>query len=178
LQPYPRGNPGRIDTQAVAELEWLKTFVMGVRRIRAEFDIAPGRPLPVLLQDWQPEDKARVERNQMTINALARLESLTWLDRAEPPESATALVGKMKILIPLAGLIDKHAELARLEKEVGKLRATLERSEAKLGNANFVERAPAEVVEKERARVDDLRASLAHLEAQSARISALQERVP
>ncbi|MBA2490265.1 MAG: valine--tRNA ligase [Gammaproteobacteria bacterium] len=173
LQPYPRSELGRIDTQAVAELEWVKSFIMGVRRIRAEFDIAPGRPLPVLLQEWLPEDKARVERNQMTINALARLESLTWLDRAEPPESATALVGQMKILIPLAGLIDKHAELARLEKEIGKLRVILERGDTKLRNASFVERAPAEVVNKERARVAELRASLAQLEAQSARISAL-----
>src|SRR5680860_368847 len=145
----------------------------GVRRIRAEVDIAPGKPLPVLLQEWSPEDKARVERNQMTINALARLESLIWLDRAEPPESATALVGQMKILIPLAGLIDKHAELARLEKEIGKLRATLERGEAKLRNANFVERAPAQVVDKERARIAELRTSLAQLEAQAALISAL-----
>ncbi|MGH8503469.1 MAG: valine--tRNA ligase [Gammaproteobacteria bacterium] len=173
LQPYPRADASRIDTQAMAELEWLKTFVMGVRRIRAEFDIAPGRPLPALLQDWQPQDRARVERHRLLIDALARLESLTWLDQREPPESATALVGQMKILIPLAGLIDKQAELARLEKEISKLRATLERGDAKLRNASFIERAPAQVVEKERARVDDLRSALAQLEAQSARIRAL-----
>jgi valyl-tRNA synthetase len=79
----------------------------------------------------------------------------------------------MRILIPLKGLIDKEAELNRLEKELGKLRVTLKKGETKLQNAGFVERAPADVVDKERARVAELRSALAHLEEQVIKIRAL-----
>jgi valyl-tRNA synthetase len=173
LQPYPQAMEARIDPQASKELEWIKAFVMGVRRIRAELDIAPGKPLPVVLQNWRQDDRARFRRNEYLINALARLKTTTWLEDHEPPESATALVGEMKILIPLAGLIDKEAELARLEKEINKLRMTLQKGETKLQNVNFIERAPAEVVEKERTRVNELQVSLRQLEAQAERIRTL-----
>ncbi|HKF94081.1 MAG TPA: valine--tRNA ligase [Gammaproteobacteria bacterium] len=173
LAQYPQPDQARIDATAIAELEWLKTFIMGVRRIRAERDIAPSKLLPALIQNWQPTDRTRFERNQYLINALARLESATWLDQFEPPESATALVGEMKILIPLAGLIDKEVELTRLAKEIDKLRIVLEKSEVKLQNPNFIERAPEKIVDNERARVKELQVSLTHLEAQATRIRAL-----
>ena len=108
------------------------------------------------------------------LDFLARTESITVLDDAtRAPESAIALVGEMKLLIPLAGLIDKDAELARLEKELGRLRQDIERTEKKLGNANFVDKAPAAVVQKERDRLDQTRAALADLSAQSDKIRAL-----
>jgi valyl-tRNA synthetase len=173
LAQYPRPDQARIDATAIDELEWVKTFIMGVRRIRAERDIAPSKLLPALIQNWQPADKTRFERNQYLINALSRLESATWLDQFEPPESATALVGEMKILIPLAGLIDKEAELTRLEKEIDRLRIALEKSEVKLKNPNFIERAPEKIVDNERARVKELHVSLTYLEAQATRIRAL-----
>jgi len=174
LQPYPASEPERIDTQAVAEIGWVMNFILGVRRIRGEMDIAPGKPLPVLLQNGTPEDQARGEAQRLYLTTLGRLESVTWLAPGDPaPEAATALVGEMKLLIPLAGLIDKEAELARLDKERAKLRQDLERGEAKLANANFVERAPAEVVDKERQRVADLRSALEKLDEQATRIGAL-----
>jgi valyl-tRNA synthetase len=172
-QPYPQADDGKIDAQAIAELEWVKAFVMGIRRIRAELDIAPGRPLPALIQNWCADDKTRFEHNQELITALARLESTAWLEQHQPPESATALVGEMKILIPVEGLINKEAELVRLDKEMGKLRLALEKGDAKLANANFIERAPADIVEKERARVNELRHSLKQLDEQAERIRAL-----
>jgi valyl-tRNA synthetase len=173
LQPYPQSDKSKIDPQAIEELEWVKAFIMGVRRIRAELNIAPGKPLCALLQNWSEADRACYERSQALIDALARLESTAWLDQQEAPESAIALVGEMKILIPLGGLIDKDAELSRLEKDTSKLRVALERGEAKLNNASFIERAPPEIVDKERARVDELRVSLRHLEEQAAKIRAL-----
>jgi valyl-tRNA synthetase len=173
LQPYPAVDMPRIDQEMTDELEWIKTFIMGVRRIRAEMDIPPGQALPVLLQNWRNQDKQFYDRNEMFISKLAKLANTTWLTDSQPPESATALVGEMKILIPLAGLIDKDAELARLDKELGKLRSNLARSEAKLNNVNFIQRAPAAVVAKERTRVEDMRLSIQQLEEQANRIRAI-----
>ena len=77
----------------------------------------------------------------------------------------------MKVLIPMAGLIDKDAETARLGKEIDRLKNDLQRTETKLGNSDFVDRAPTAVVEKERNKVNELRQALANLEAQLQRIS-------
>ncbi|MEN8130034.1 MAG: valine--tRNA ligase [Pseudomonadota bacterium] len=173
LQPYPHADGSIVDSSAVSEMGWVKDFIMGPRRIRSEMDIPPGKILPILIQNWDQEDQQRYARNASFITRLAKLESPIWLNDSQPPESATALVGEMKILIPLAGLIDKTAELARLEKELNKLRGNLQKSEAKLQNVNFIERAPAPVVEKERTRVAEMRNSMEQLQQQADRIRAL-----
>ena len=173
-QPFPVADDSRIDDAAEQELEWVKSFISGVRRIRSEMDIAPGKALPVLLQHASPNDREIFERNQAFIYTLARLESVEWLDSdSKAPESATALVGELQILIPLAGLIDKEAELARLEKEIGKLDSNLEKGQAKLQNANFVDKAPAAVVEKERQRVAEMEKARQQLQQQAEKIRAL-----
>ena len=174
LQPYPVPDEDRIDPQALQDIEWVKTFILGMRRIRAEMDIPPGKPLPVLLQDWTAADQDRFTANAPFISFLAKPEGVEWLAAdAEAPESATALVGKMKILIPLAGLVDKDAELARLDREIGKIQSNLEKTEAKLQNPNFADKAPAEVVQKERDRQAEMRTALEQLEAQREKIRAL-----
>ncbi len=174
LAPYPAPDESLIDKQALQDIEWVKTFILGMRRIRAEMDIPPGKPLPVLLQAWTEADQQRFAANAPFINFLAKPESVEWLAAdAEAPESATALVGEMKILIPLAGLIDKDAELARLEKEIGKIQGNLDKTEAKLKNANFVDRAPADVVQKERDRCAEMQTALKQLEEQREKIRAL-----
>ena len=174
LQRYPSTDPLKLDLKAEHELGWVKLFIMGVRRIRAEMDISPGKTLPVMVQNWNSAEQQRYQRNEMFIVKLAKIASTSWLDDSiESPESATALVGEMKILIPLAGLINKDAELTRLEKELSKLRINLEKSEAKLQNNHFVQRAPVAVVEKERTRVDDIRIALHQLEQQAEKIRAL-----
>jgi valyl-tRNA synthetase len=171
LQPYPEPNQELVDEAAVTELEWVKSFVVGVRRIRSEMDIKPGKPLPVLLQDWSQSDRDSYDHNSSFINTLAKLESVEWLEAgATAPESATALAGEMKILIPLAGLIDKDAELARLDKEIGKIEKNLEKTEAKLNNSNFVDRAPENVVQVERDRANELRTALKQLTEQRQKI--------
>ncbi|HRZ07887.1 MAG TPA: valine--tRNA ligase, partial [Candidatus Competibacteraceae bacterium] len=174
LQPYPETDPALIDEPAVAEIEWLRQFLSGVRRIRAEMNIAPGKPLPVLLQHGSAEDQERLERQRRSLMSLGRLDTIGWLNEGEPvPEAATALVGAMNVLIPMSGLIDKAAESARLEKDIAKLRKETERGAAKLSNADFLGRAPAEVVEKERARVAELQTAIIKLEEQLARIRQL-----
>ncbi|WP_090202559.1 valine--tRNA ligase [Ectothiorhodospira magna] len=172
-RPYPVVDDALKDASAEQEIEWVKTFILGMRRIRAEMDISPGKPLPVLLDNWKPEDQARFAANQGFIRFLAKPESVQWLEGTEAPESAMTLVGEMRLLIPLAGLIDKDAEIARLEKEIAKVQKNLTLCEGKLANAGFVERAPAEVVAKERERVAEMGTTLRELEAQLEKIRRL-----
>ena len=173
-QPWPVANAARIDEAAEADVEWLKGFMLGVRQIRGEMDIAPGKPLPVLIQDATEADAARIARFESAVSFLARIESIRVLAAGDAaPQSAMALLGTMKILVPMAGLIDKDAELARLAKLRAKLEGDLERNEARLASEKFVSGAPAAVIEKERARVAQQKAEIATLREQEARISAL-----
>ena len=174
LQAYPTVDQTVIEEAAITEINWVMNFILGVRRIRGEMNIAPGKPLPVILQDGSADDKRYLDNHQIYLNKLGRLESITWLnDEQSVPESAIALLGNMKILIPMAGLIDKQAELARLQKEILKIQQELPRIEGKLNNPNFTERAPAEVVEKERAKLAGLHSSLDNLEQQQLKIQTL-----
>ena len=174
LQPYPIADESHIDKGAIAETQWLMQFILGVRRIRGEMNIAPSKPLPVLLQHGSAEDEQCLSNNHSYLQKLARLETITWLtDDASAPESAIALLGDMKILIPMAGLIDKAAELARLDKEIQKLVKELPRIEGKLANPSFVDKAPPEVIEKEQAKLADLQAMLNSLEQQQRKIQSL-----
>jgi len=173
-QPYPVSSETMIDKAAEEELEWVKTFVNGIRRIRSESDIAPGKPLPVILQNASDNDKSLFEKNESFVYSLARIESVNFISNDETaPESSTALVGEMKILIPLAGLIDKDAELARLNKEIGKLESNLEKTTAKLGNPGFVDKAPEAVVTKEKERAAEMASAVQNLKEQLVKISAL-----
>jgi valyl-tRNA synthetase len=173
-QPFPQADVDKIDNVAEQELEWVKTFISGVRRIRSENDIAPSKALPVLLQHASARDRDTFIHNQPFINSLAKLESVEWLDHdSEAPKSATALVGEMQILIPLAGLIDKDAALSRLTKDISKLQVNIDKGNAKLQNANFVDKAPAAVVDKERQRVEEMARAKQQLEQQAEKIRAL-----
>ncbi len=173
-QPWPIADAAQIDERAEAEAAWLMSFVMGIRRIRSSMNIAPSKPLPVLLRQGSEDDRALLDRHRSALLSLARLATIEWLEAGDhAPESATALVGEMQVLIPLAGLIDKDAELARLGKELARLAGDIERCDAKLANRNYVERAPAHVVDKERERLAELRISHAALEEQLARIRSI-----
>jgi len=174
LQPYPVADESRIDLIAIAQTNWVMSFILGVRRIRGEMNIAPGKPLPVLLQNGSATDQNYLANNSIYLQKLGRLESITWLNSIDTtPESAIALIGEMKILIPMAGLIDKDAELARLEKEIQKIKNDLPRVEGKLSNPTFIDKAPADVIDKEKAKLADLRSTLNNLEQQQVKIQAL-----
>jgi len=174
LQPYPTTDEKLINQEAEMEITWMMNFILGVRRIRGEMNIAPGKPLPVLLQDASDQDLTYLERNRFYLQKLARLEAVTPLQTDETaPESAIALVGSLKLLIPMAGLIDKVAELARLDKEINRITADLPRVEGKLNNPAFVDKAPADVIEKEKAKLADMKAALANLQTQREKINKL-----
>ena len=173
-QPYPEAETGRADADAIREMEWVMNLILGVRRIRGEMNIAPAKPLPVLLQNGTEQDRICLDRNGEYLSRLGRVESLAWLGADEAaPESAMALVGELKLLIPMRGLIDKDAELARLDKEIQRLAKDLPRIEGKLNDPSFLEKAPPPVVAKEQARLQELRASLVELQAQVVKIRAL-----
>jgi valyl-tRNA synthetase len=173
-QPYPATNEGLVDAAAVAEMEWTMGCILGVRKIKGEMNIAPGKPVPVLLANASPQDEAWLRNSRPYLDFLARTESVEVLPAGEDgPESATALVGEMKLLIPLAGLIDKEAELARLEKEIDRLAKDLQRTEAKLQNPAFVDKAPEAVVQKERDKLSKGEMALAELRSQADKIRTL-----
>jgi valyl-tRNA synthetase len=174
LQAYPVADEALIDHDAIAETQWLMQFILGVRRIRGEMNIAPSKPLPVLLQNGSTADQQSFSNNQGYLQKLARLESITWLNPEQvAPESAIAMLGDMKILIPMAGLIDKEAELGRLDKEIQKIIKELPRIEGKLANPGFVDKAPLDVIEKEKAKLADLQTILNNLEQQRSIIQLL-----
>ena len=173
-EPYPRPEKNLIDTGASEEMRWTMAVITGVRNVRGEMDISPGKPLPLLFQDGSPADKKYLEANRPYLAALARAESITWLDKGrEAPESATALVGHMKVLVPLGSLIDKQAELERLGKEMEKIEKDLSKAKTKLANPDFVARAPKNVVEQEESRVRQFETALVNLRNQHSKVEAL-----
>ena len=173
-QPYPQAGEFSVDASAEGEMQWVMDFIVGIRKIRSGMNIPPSKALPVLLQNGSSDDQAKLQRNELFLQRLARTESITWLKNSdEAPESAVALVGEMKLLVPMAGLIDKEAELARLAKEIGKLEIEIEKLAGRLGNENFVAKAPAELVEKEKGRLNEMRVSLGQLSEQKAKIERL-----
>jgi len=173
LQPYPADDRAKLDEAAEADIEWLKAFILGVRQIRGEMDIPPGKVLPLLIQTPGVSDADRLLRLQDAIQFLARVETPRVLASDEaPPQSATALLGYMTLLVPMAGLIDKDAELARLAKQIAKLEGDLGKTEARVGNPNFG-KAPPAVQQQARELVAKQRQDLAALQAQQERIRAL-----
>ncbi len=174
LEAYPAADENLIDKTASLQLEWVKNFIIGIRKIRSEMDIKPSKALPILLQNWTDTDKQTFDENEIFINSLAKVESAEWLnDGDEAPESATALVGEMKVLIPLAGIIDKDAETARLSKEIEKIQKGLQGLEGRLSNPNFADKAPANVVDQVRKQAEEQKIALAQLEEQLVKIQAM-----
>ncbi|MCU7864614.1 MAG: class I tRNA ligase family protein, partial [Candidatus Thiodiazotropha sp. (ex Lucinoma borealis)] len=173
-QPFPIQRKALINEAAETEMAWVMQFILGIRKIKGEMNISPGKPVPVLLANTNDNDKALAERHRPFLDFLARTESIEVLSpNDQGPESATALVGEMKVLIPLAGLIDKEAEIKRLQKEIGRLQSDADRTENKLGNSKFVDKAPAAVVQKERDKLAEALKALQSLKAQLEKIQQL-----
>jgi valyl-tRNA synthetase len=174
LQPFPETDEAALDPASETELDWVRGVVVGVRNIRGEMNLAPSKAIDVLLAEGDEDDRARLDANRGFLTQLARLASIRYLDPAESaPPAAIQLVGEMKVLVPMAGLIDKEAELARLDKEIDRRRQEVARVEKKLANESFTAKAPAEVVEKERGKLADASAALQTLDAQRTEIAAL-----
>ncbi|MDZ7791264.1 MAG: valine--tRNA ligase [Xanthomonadales bacterium] len=164
-----------IDEGAEADAEWLKTVISAIRSARTELGLAPGKPMPLMVQLGKPDDHQRLERFGNLIQRLARIESIERVaDDRDSADSAVALAGNLRLLIPLAGLVDIGEELTRLNKQLEREQKGLAQAEKKLANERFVDNAPAEVVDKERQRLEEHKGKVAELTSQIDKLSALQ----
>lgn len=174
LERYPTFDETKLDNTVETDIEWVKQVVDGVRNIRGEMNIAPGKLLPIYFNKGQNLDKIRLDHYYDYLINLAKLESITWLKPTDQaPACATALAGEMEVLIPMSGLIDTAAETQRLSKEIEKRQKELTVSKGKLDNPNFTDKAPEAVVEKERQKVTEIESAISKLEAQLQKIREL-----
>ncbi len=171
-QAYPEADEAKIDQLALGDVEWLKGVIIAIRNIRGEMDIAPGKPIPVLLNNGNTDDQRRFNENASYIRSLAKLEQIEWL-QGDAPMCATQLVGNMEVLVPMAGLIDIDAEVARLNKEIDKVDKEIKRLSGKLGNDKFVSNAPEDVVAKEQEKLANARSSFEKLNEQVSKIKQM-----
>ena len=174
IQHFPQYDESAVDNKASEDLEWVKQFIVAIRNIRGEMDISPSKPLPVLLTNVNQDDQRRLDENEQFLSALAKLESISVLSKDdEIPASASAVIGDLTVLIPMAGLIDKDAELARLSKAIEKLTSDSQKVRGKLSNENFVAKAPEAVIAKEKAKLAEAESTLAKMIEQKEQIAAL-----
>ena len=174
VQAFPEAGP--VDTEAESHIEWLQNVVQGVRRIRSELNLPPGKWLDAWFQGGNATDRERQEHFKEALGQLTRIQTVEWVDDSvDSSQCAVALVGELKVLIPLKGLVDVDEELARLSRQLERENAELRKSEGKLGNSRFVENAPEAVVAQERERLETHRANTEKLQAQISRLESLRD---
>ncbi|MDH5629323.1 MAG: valine--tRNA ligase [Gammaproteobacteria bacterium] len=169
LADFPQFDDKKLDQEALDDLQWIQNVIVGIRNIRGELNISPSKPVNVLLNQTNERDQTCLERYRNFLSSLAKLESISLNDQPAPP-SATALAGDMEILVPLAGLIDVEVEIKRLDKEIDKLTNEMSRLSGKLANKNFVDKAPPELVAKEKEKLEQIQKSLTKLEQQKTQL--------
>ena len=166
-QSWPQAANGQEQQQAGADVQWLKQVILAVRRVRGEMNISPAQPLNIRLRHHSGEDRDRMSRLGHLFERLARVEQIEWVEPdADSRGCAVALVGQLELLIPLAGLVDSSAEIARLEKQRLKEDKQRQTSEKKLANQRFVANAPDEVVAEEKLRLNAAVDAISRLQAQ------------
>jgi valyl-tRNA synthetase len=171
LEPWPARDAFPADAAAVDEIAWIKGVVVGVRQIRGEMNVSPAKQIPLLLADASASDRQRAARHADWLQPLARLDRIEVIDEGREPNGvATALVGQLRVLVPLAGIIDIDAERARLAKQLERLEQDLTKARAKLANEQFVANAPAAVIQKERDRENDVSSRIDALNAQLSKL--------
>ncbi|MCU4416740.1 valine--tRNA ligase [Acinetobacter bereziniae] len=174
LAQYPVPNPERINEQAEADMLGLQGLIGAVRNIRGEMGLGNARLLPVLLQNTTDAEKAQIARIEPLFKALAKVESITFLTDAEqPPLSSSSVVGRISVFVPMKGLIDPKAELGRLQKDLDKVQKQHDQIASKLANEGFVAKAPAAVVEGEKAKLAEFADQLVKIKANMEQIAAL-----
>jgi len=169
-RPYPTAEEFAGDfARAEAHVEWLKSMVNALRRVRSELNVPPSKLVPLLLQGGNDDDRARMTRFTASLSFLLKLERIEWLaNGSDTPPAATAIVGDLTLLVPLEGLVDLGAERARLDKEIARVESEKEKSGTKL--AKFTDKVPAAVVEQERVRLVEWTAQLEGLRSQRAKL--------
>lgn len=164
LQPYPAYDAKAIDKNVIHEIEWLKKIIITIRNIRGEMNIAPKKLLQLKLSKGSELDKKYLEKNRLYLLNLARLESIDWLAGQQQTFSATAVVDGLELHIPMDNIIDKNAEIWRLNKEINKLRMEHDRIAYKLSNPAYIQKAPADLVTREQQRLSEIQNTLVKLQ--------------
>ena len=174
IETYPLFDQSKLDSEAEEHIEWIKGVVVAIRNIRGEMDVPPAKSINVILRNGASADQGKLEEYRPYLQKLAKLESISWLaPDDEVPAAATGLYQELEILVPLAGIIDVEAELARLSKEIAKLEGALKSVTGKLSNAKFVDNAPDAVVAKEREKQEQITQALQSLQAKQDQLKAL-----
>ncbi|UNU73701.1 valine--tRNA ligase [Moraxella nasovis] len=174
LADFPVANQELINEQAEHDMAWLQGLIGAVRNIRGEMKLGNAVRLPVLLQGVSDEERSSLNRIESQFKALAKVESLTIVgDNDEVPLSSQALIGSLKVLVPMKGLIDPSAELARLQKVRDKLQQQADAITKKLANEGFVAKAPASVVEAEKGKLAELQGQVGEIDKQMEQLRAL-----
>lgn len=174
LAQYPVADEAKINEQAEADMQWLQGLIGAVRNIRGEMGLGNARLLPVLLKNTTEAEKAQITRIEALFKALAKVESITFLANGEqPPLSSSSVVGHVSVFVPMKGLIDPKAELGRLQKDLDKVQKQHDQIANKLSNEGFVAKAPAAVVEGERAKLAEFADQLEKIKANMEQIAAL-----
>ena len=170
LQPYPIANLDKLDTDAEAWMNTLKTLTDSCRNLRGEMQLSPAQRVPLLLQAVSAEEKARLQAYAPYLQALAKLSEVHVLDALPESPAPVSIVGETKLMLKVE--IDVAAERERLTKEMTRLETEINKAQAKLGNEGFVARAPAQVVAQEKERVANFSATLDKLREQFAKLPA------
>ncbi|MBH97665.1 MAG: valine--tRNA ligase [Rhodospirillaceae bacterium] len=175
LEDLPEQNQFKRNLKSENEIEWIQNFIKGVRQIRGETNISPGKHLSILISGADDIDKQRIEKYQNYLYKIARIENIDLVPTShESPDAATALVGKITLLVPLKGIINLEAEKDRLIKQQTQIEADLFKAEHKLSNPKFTANAPKDVIEKQKNRTDELKAKLNKLLTQLNRLKKIK----
>ncbi|MGJ8662774.1 MAG: valine--tRNA ligase, partial [Marinicella sp.] len=174
ISAFPEATDDLNQAEAEAAIAWIKEFTLGVRQIRGEMNIPPAKTLNVVLAQTSEQDRAHLNQHNALLKTMARLDEVVLLtDGEEEPAAATALLGQMKILIPLAGLIDKEEESKRINKQIDKITSEIKRGEGKLNNEKFVSKAPAHLVDVEKDKLAQNQSALKELEEQLEKLQSI-----
>ena len=167
LMDYPSVDTQWVNPEAVKDMQWVQDFIVALRNIRGEMNIAPKLPLSVLIKQGNKSDAKRYAEHALLINKLANLNKVEFIaSDASVPTSASAVLGHLELFVPLEGLIDKEAEKARLSKQLEKALKEHTMLAGKHSNAKYLERAPREIIEKEKVRIDELASLIEKIQGQ------------
>ena len=176
--PFPTADDSLISLQTEHDMTWLQALIGAIRNIRGEMKLGNAVRLPVLLDNISDEETARLSRIENQFKSLAKVDTLTIVNAGdgadkELPLSSSSMVGQLKVLVPMKGLIDPTAELNRLAKAQEKLTKQAESLRSKLSNESFVSKAPANVVEAEKAKLAEMDTQLAEIHKQIEQLKAI-----
>jgi len=175
LAAYVDGDGAAVDGAAAARMEQIMEVIKGIRNIRGEMNVPPGKRIDAVLDCKTPAAVAVMAEGENYLRTLARLASLDCgVGVARPPQAATQVAGEVEILLPLAGLIDLDEEHKRLQKEIGKVEKDVALFSKKLSNEDFVAKAPPAVLQKDRAKLAEAQEKLSILQESLNKVLAWQ----